>query len=200
MSVDKDTAIRTTEMHSAGEPLRIVESGYPEILGKTLLEKRRYVKEHLDHLRRFLMFEPRGHYDMYGALLVQPDHPEADLAVLFLQNEGYSPMCGHAMLCLGRYAVDRGLVMRAPQDQVGRNEDGKKEIQVNIQCPCGLVRAFVEWKDGTSGRVHFHSVPAFAFALDVSIEVAGMGKIKVDIGYGGAFYALVVDKSLNVDI
>ena len=99
--------IKTTEMHTGGEPLRIIESGYPEIEGTTILDKRRFVTEKLDHLRKFLMFEPRGHFDMYGALLVKPDLPEADLAVLFLHNEGYSTMCGHAVLALGRYAVDK---------------------------------------------------------------------------------------------
>ena len=99
--------IKTTEMHTGGEPLRIVESGYPAIKGGTILEKRRYVKDHLDHLRQFLMFEPRGHHDMYGALLVEPDIEEADLAVLFMHNEGYSTMCGHAVIALGRYAVDK---------------------------------------------------------------------------------------------
>ncbi len=97
-------------MHTGGEPVRIVRSGYPPVVGTTILEKRRYAREHLDHLRRFLMFEPRGHADMYGALLVEPSLPEADLAVFFMHNAGYSTMCGHAVIALGRYAVDYGLV------------------------------------------------------------------------------------------
>ena len=100
--------IETVEMHTGGEPLRIITSGYPEIIGDTILEKRRYVREHLDHLRRLLMFEPRGHFDQYGALLVKPDHPEADIAVIFMHNEGYSTMCGHAVIALGRFAIDYG--------------------------------------------------------------------------------------------
>ena len=97
-------------MHTGGEPLRIVTGGYPPIPPGTILEKRAYVRDNLDHLRKLLMFEPRGHYDMYGALLVEPDLPGADLAVLFMHNEGYSTMCGHAIIALGRYAVDEGLV------------------------------------------------------------------------------------------
>ena len=88
--------IEVTDMHTGGEPLRIITSGYPKIHGKTLLEKRRYVKENLDHLRTCLMHEPRGHYDQYGALLVEPDDPNCDIGVIFLHNEGYSTMCGHA--------------------------------------------------------------------------------------------------------
>ncbi|XP_046845516.1 trans-L-3-hydroxyproline dehydratase-like [Xenia sp. Carnegie-2017] len=97
-------------MHTGGEPLRIILSGYPEIKGKSILEKRRYVKENLDYIRKFLMREPRGHPEMYGALLVTPDDERADLAVLFMHNGGYSVICGHAVMALARYAVDYGLV------------------------------------------------------------------------------------------
>src|SRR5262249_61075685 len=100
--------IETTEMHTGGEPVRIVTAGYPPIPGATILAKRRYAREHLDHLRRFLLFEPRGHFDMYGVIPVAPDHPEADLAVLFMHNEGYRPMCGHAVIAVGRRAVGTG--------------------------------------------------------------------------------------------
>jgi proline racemase len=101
--------IETVEMHTGGEPVRLVVKGYPEMPGDTILGKRRHAREHLDHLRRMLIFEPRGHFDMYGVIPVQPDHPEADLAVLFIHNEGYSTMCGHAVIALGRWAVDSGL-------------------------------------------------------------------------------------------
>ena len=172
--------ITTVEMHTGGEPVRIVTGGYPPILGETILAKRRYVRERLDHLRRFLMYEPRGHFDMYGVVPVEPDLPEADLAVLFMHNEGYSTMCGHAAIALGRYALDRGLVAtREP------------ETTVRLQCPCGLVTLRVEVRDCRPGRVRFESVPAFAFALGHEVQVTGHGPVAVDIGYGGAFYALV---------
>ena len=105
-----NAALSVVDMHTGGEPLRIVTGGYPAVPAGTILEKRAYVRDNLDHLRRILMFEPRGHFDMYGALLVEPDLPDADLAVLFMHNQGYSTMCGHAILALGRYAVDKGLV------------------------------------------------------------------------------------------
>lgn len=146
--------LSVVDMHAGGEPLRIILSGYPQVNGDTVLAKRRYVRDHLDHLRKVLMFEPRGHYDMYGALLVQSEIPVADLGVLFMHNEGYSTMCGHAVIALGRFAVDYGLV---------RNPTSP-ETQINIHCPCGLVKAFVEYNNGKTGAVRFHSVPAFVFA------------------------------------
>ncbi|MER8413273.1 proline racemase family protein [Mesorhizobium sp. M1342] len=171
--------LTVVDMHTGGEPLRIVTGGYPGIPKGTILEKRAYVRDHLDHLRKILMFEPRGHYDMYGALLVEPDLPGADLAVLFMHNEGYSTMCGHAIVALGRYAVDEGLV--AKQEPI---------TTVNIEAPCGLVVASVEVRDGKAGAVSFESVPAFLFAGGQTIELAGHGTIGFDVAYGGAFYAL----------
>jgi trans-L-3-hydroxyproline dehydratase len=182
-------AIETVEMHTGGEPVRLVVAGFPTIPGSTILAKRRHAREHLDHLRRLLMFEPRGHYDMYGVIPVEPDHPEAHLAVLFIHNEGYSTMCGHAVIALGRWAVDSGLVpAREP------------ETLVAIQCPCGLVRAMVEVRQGRAGRVRFESVPAFAFALDRQVELRGAGTVTLDIGYGGAFYAIVPAAQLGLDV
>ncbi|MCA0014193.1 proline racemase family protein [Mesorhizobium sp. B292B1B] len=171
--------LTVVDMHTGGEPLRIVTGGYPDIPKGTILEKRAYVRDHLDHLRKILMFEPRGHYDMYGALLVEPDLPGADLAVLFMHNEGYSTMCGHAIVALGRYAVDEGLVTK--QEPV---------TMVNIEAPCGMVVASVEVREGKAGAVSFESVPAFLFARDRKIELPGYGAIGFDIAYGGAFYAL----------
>lgn len=186
-------SIETVDMHTGGEPVRIVTAGYPPILGSTILEKRRYARERLDHLRRMLMFEPRGHHDMYGVLPVEPDLPGADLAVLFMHNEGYSTMCGHATIALGRYAVDAGLVAPVVPETV-----------VRLQCPCGLVLvtvAVAETSDGfAAGAVSFESVPSFAFALDVQAEVPGVGAVRCDIGYGGAFYALVDAGSIGLDL
>lgn len=172
-------ALSVVDMHTGGEPVRIIIDGYPPIPSGTILEKRAYVRDHLDAYRHVLMFEPRGHFDMYGALLVEPDLPGADLAVLFMHNEGYSTMCGHAVIALGRYAVDQGLV--APVEPV---------TTVNIECPCGMVVASVSVKSGKAGAVSFESVPAFLFAADLSIDLPGHGTVSYDIAYGGAFYAL----------
>ena len=181
--------IRTCEMHTGGEPVRIVTAGYPDIPGDTILDKRRHAREHLDHLRRFLMHEPRGHADMYGVIPVEPDHPDADLAVLFCHNEGYSTMCGHATIAMARWAVDQGVVTpREPR------------TTVRIQCPCGLVTAHVQVKDGHAGMVHFESVGAFAPLLEAKLEVEGAGPVEVDIGYGGAFYAFAPAARFGLDV
>lgn len=174
-----NASLTVTDMHTGGEPVRIVTGGYPPIPKGTILEKRAYVRDRLDHLRKLVMFEPRGHYDMYGALLVEPDLPGADLAVLFMHNEGYSTMCGHAVIALGRYAVDTGIVVAQEPVTV-----------VNIEAPCGLVVASVEVREGKAGAVSFESVPAFLFAREESTELAGSGKVRFDLSYGGAFYAL----------
>lgn len=171
--------LNVTDMHTGGEPVRIITSGYPKIPGKTILEKRAFARDNLDHLRKLLIFEPRGHYDMYGALLVEPSLPDADLAVLFLHNEGYSTMCGHAVIALGRFAVDNGLVK------------AKEPVTtVKIECPCGMVVASVEVEDGKSGAVSFESVPAFLHAQDREIILPDDRSIRFDIAYGGAFYAI----------
>ncbi|MET3578512.1 trans-L-3-hydroxyproline dehydratase [Mesorhizobium robiniae] len=180
--------LTVVDMHTGGEPLRIITGGYPQIPKGTILEKRAYVRDHFDHLRKILMFEPRGHYDMYGALLVEPDLPGADLAVLFMHNEGYSTMCGHAIVALGRYAVDEGLVAR--QEPL---------TTVNIEAPCGLVVASVEVQGGKAGAVSFESVPAFLFARDQEVELPGFGAIGFDIAYGGAFYALADCRKFDLE-
>jgi proline racemase len=177
--------LSTVEMHTGGEPTRIVVDGWPRFSAKTLLDKRREARERFDHLRRGLMLEPRGHDGMYGALLVEPDHPEADLAVLFMHNEGYSTMCGHATIALARWAVDSGRVPRREPETI-----------VRLQCPCGLVTARV----AADGTVRFESVPAFAYALDRIAPTRTWGPVTVDIAYGGAFYAFLSADSIGLDL
>ncbi|OJU43638.1 MAG: hypothetical protein BGN99_08965 [Alphaproteobacteria bacterium 65-37] len=177
--------LSTVEMHTGGEPTRIIVDGWPAFSGRTLLDKRREAKERFDHLRRGLMLEPRGHDGMYGALLVEPDHPEADLAVLFMHNEGYSTMCGHATIALVRWAVESGRVTRSMPETI-----------VRLQCPCGLVVARV----AADGTVHFESVPAFAYARDRIAPTATWGPVAVDIAYGGAFYAILPADSIGLDL
>jgi len=173
--------LSTVEMHTGGEPTRIVVDGWPRLAGATLLDKRREARERFDPLRRGLMLEPRGHDGMYGALLVEPDHPEADLAVLFMHNEGWSTMCGHATIALARWAVESG---RVPGPTV------------RLQCPCGLVVATV----AADGSVHFESVPSFAYALDRLAPTETWGPVTVDIAYGGAFYAFLPADSVGLDL
>jgi trans-L-3-hydroxyproline dehydratase len=172
---------RVIDMHTAGEPVRIVVEGYPALAGATILDKRRDALDRHDHVRRLLMLEPRGHAEMYGAILVPPAAPGAALGVLFCHHEGYSTMCGHATIALGRFAVDRGLVpASAPVTRFG------------LECPCGVVDVTVAiGADGSPGEVAFDSVPAFVLARDLEIAVEGLGAVRLDIAYGGAFYAIL---------
>jgi proline racemase len=177
--------LSTVEMHTGGEPTRIVVDGWPCFESADLLGKRREAKARFDYLRRGLMHEPRGHDGMYGALLVEPDHPGADLAVLFMHNEGFSTMCGHATIAVARWAVESGRVPRREPETV-----------VRLQCPCGLVVARV----AGDGGVRFESVPAFAYALDRIAPTPTWGPVSVDIAYGGAFYAVLAADSIGLDL
>ena len=181
---------RVTDMHTAGEPVRIFTGGLPRLAGETLLDKRAEARERHDHIRRALMLEPRGHADMYGVWPTEPDLPGAALAVLFTHAEGYSTMCGHATIALGRWVLDQRIVAPEPP-----------ETRFVLQCPCGPVTVHAAvGPDGRVGRVAFDSVPAFAGSLDAAIEVEGYGRVSVDVAYGGAFYLILPASRLGLDL
>jgi len=139
--------LRTIDMHTVGEPTRIIIDGYPKLEGRTLLEKREYARVHCDHIRKQLMSEPRGHYDMYGAILVQDtemtERGEADIGVLFCHNDGYSTMCGHATIALGRFLVDTGDPILFPNRAKLLYDSTKKTVELRLHAPCGIVRVSV---------------------------------------------------------
>jgi trans-L-3-hydroxyproline dehydratase len=175
------TIITTLDAHAAGEPLRIITGGLPEIPGDTILDRRRWMRENLDHVRRALMWEPRGHYDMYGCVVLPPVTPGADLGVLFLHNEGYSTMCGHGIIALVTALLETGALPAR-----GR------ETPVSIDTPAGLVRAVGHLDAcGKVERVSFLNVASFLFARDVTVKVPGLGSAPLDIAFGGAFYAIL---------
>lgn len=174
------TRIETIDLHTAGEPFRIVVGGVPEPTGRTILECRRNARERFDHLRTALMWEPRGHADMYGCILTRPFSDGADFGVLFTHNEGYSSMCGHGIIAVATAAVETGMV--APTEP---------ETPVAIDAPAGLIRAFVRVRDGRVEGVRFRNVPSFVVTLDAAVETPGLGRVRYDLAYGGAFYAFV---------
>ena len=180
----------TVEAHTGGEPLRIVTGGVPRLPGETILEKRRWVREHLDHVRRALILEPRGHADMYGALLTEPVSERADLGVLFMHNEGYSDMCGHGVIALAMVAVAQGLVPRT-----------SPETRVGLDTPAGFVEAFVVWDGRTAGEVRFRNVASFLHTRDLTVTTPSFGPVTVDVAFGGAFYAYLeaADVGLRVE-
>jgi trans-L-3-hydroxyproline dehydratase len=180
--------ITTIDAHTAGEPFRVITGGYPDLPGDTILERRRYARDHLDHLRTALMWEPRGHADMYGCIVTPPVSEGADIGVLFLHNEGYSSMCGHGIIGIAKVAVETGLV-----------EAVSPETIIGIDTPAGLVTAHARVEDGQVSTVRFHNVPSFVLALDQVVDVPGMGKIRYDLAYGGAFYAFVQAEAAGLE-
>lgn len=182
-------SITTVESHTAGEPLRVITSGYPELPGETILAKRRYAREHLDHLRTGLMWEPRGHADMYGCIITEPETTDGDFGVIFMHNDGYSTMCGHGIIGLAKVALDTGIL------QVEGDE-----VDIKIDTPAGRVTAFAKRENGTVKEVSFHNVPSFASALDQKVMVPGLGQVRYDIAFGGAFYAFVDAQEVGVGL
>src|SRR5947208_134804 len=184
------TVITTIDAHAAGEPLRIITGGLPELQGDTILERRRYMQLHFDHIRHALMWEPRGHRDMYGCVLTQPVTPDADLGVLFMHNEGYSTMCGHGVIALVTTLLNTGALPAKGQ-----------LTPVNLDTPAGLVRATAHFaSDGQVERISFLNVPSFLYARDVEITLPALGKVLVDIAFGGAFYAYLPAERVGLQV
>ena len=173
-------SIKTIDLHTCGEPLRVILEGFPEPEGNSVLAYRAQLRDHHDYLRTALMFEPRGHADMYGCALCPPNDPEGDFGIVFLHNEGYSTMCGHAIIGITTLVVQ--------MNWININE-GENELK--IDAPCGRIHAFVEVKNGKVQCVKFHCVPSFVNGLDKQVEVPGLGTVTYDLAYGGAFYAYV---------
>jgi trans-L-3-hydroxyproline dehydratase len=181
--------IRTIDMHTGGEPLRVILDGYPELKGDNVLAYRRDALENFDDFRTALMFEPRGHADMYGCVLTPPNSAEADFGILFLHNEGYSMMCGHAVIAVTRLAVEMKWLEVTEGDNL-----------LKIDAPCGRINAFARIQAGKISGIRFHCVPSFVIALDNEVEIDGFGRIKYDIAYGGAFYAYVEASQFNLEL
>lgn len=181
--------IRTIDLHTGGEPLRVFIGGLPEIMGNTILEKRRFFQEHHDAIRTGLMFEPRGHADMYGAILTEAVTDDGDFGVFFLHNEGYSTMCGHAIIALTRLVIETGLVVLSGNNPV-----------FQIDAPPGRVISSATLEEGKIKRISFLNVPSFLFLQDQEVEVPGLGPVRYDIAYGGAFYAFCDAESLGLNL
>ena len=217
---DKVQLISTIEMHTTGEPTRIIYSGFPPLQGSRLLEKRADAKINHDHLRTRLMLEPRGHKAMYGALLVHETEltatGEADIGVLFMHNEGWSTMCGHATIALGRLLVDSSGESSSGLFPASKLQLDEKTLTtaIKLHCPCGVVNVTVPVSVGPQGRlqsdperpVSFISVDSFATGIDIEIplpmnyrwpELGERTKVTADFCYGGAFYCVIGARELG---
>ena len=184
--------LTSIDAHAAGEPLRIITSGWPDIPGDTILHKRQYAIEHHDHLRRALRWEPRGHADMYGCILTPPTTKDGDVGVLFLHNEGFSTMCGHGIIGLVTVGLEAGLIA-APATP------GSGSV-VRIDTPAGRVTARARIEAGRVRSVSFRNVPSFLLKRDLRIEAPDLGDVTCDIAFGGAFYAYVNADDVGLDL
>jgi trans-L-3-hydroxyproline dehydratase len=184
--------LKTIDAHAAGEPLRLIVSGFPSPHGKTMLAKREWIRTHADHLRRALMLEPRGHADMYGAILTEPVAPGSHAGVLFMHNEGYSTMCGHGVIAVTTMALERGLLMPGG--------DGRTVV---YDSPAGTIRARAtlgaSLEETRVERVAFQNVPSFVLHGGLIVKL-GSRAIRADVAFGGAFYAIVDSEAVGLPI
>jgi proline racemase len=189
--------LKTIDAHAAGEPLRLIVDGFPTPTGKSMLAKREWVRTHADHLRRALMLEPRGHADMYGAILTEAVAPGSHAGVLFMHNEGYSTMCGHGVIAVTTMALERGLLM-----------PGGDGTSIVYDSPAGTIRAQARFRAGAGGEtgqgsrvesVSFLNVPSFVAHGGLMVKLASR-TIRADVAFGGAFYAIVDSESVGLPI
>ena len=206
---------RTIDAHTGGEPLRLILDGWPEPQGRTILEKRAFARAKQDHLRRVLMHEPRGHADMYGALLTSPERPDSDAGVLFMHNEGFSTMCGHGVIAVTKIVIERGLLPNRRETltkptralpstpPTGALHSTPPTRFLTLDAPAGQIRATAHVTETREGlkveRVSFVNVPSFVLAAGVPVTV-GTRTMHVDVAFGGAFYAIVDAESSGLAV
>jgi proline racemase len=199
--------IRTIDAHAAGEPLRLVVEGLPRPIGRTMMEKREWMRRHADHLRRAVMLEPRGHADMYGALLTDPVSPGADTGVLFMHNEGYSTMCGHGIIAVTTIAIERGLFVARAQPDAGPDPTmaltRRSDEELVLDSPAGIIHARARVLQKGDRRhvdaVAFTNVPSFVYAAGHTVKL-GTRELRVDIAFGGAFYAIADTEAIGIPL
>jgi proline racemase len=216
--------LKTIDAHAAGEPLRLIVDGFPSPRGKTMLDKREWVQTHADAVRRTLMLEPRGHADMYGAILTEPVAPGSHAGVLFMHNAGYSTMCGHGIIAVTTIALERGLIVLEPAalKSVAGTEAGGDCTSIVYDSPAGTIRARARWAKmagqagqaveagwaGSTGQagwarkvesVAFVNVPSFVLHGGLSVKLTSR-QVRADVAFGGAFYAIVDGEAVGLPI
>lgn len=181
----------TIDTHTCGDPTRTVTGGIPTIPGKTIPDKMLYLKEHRDEIRQVLMFEPRGNEVQSGVILTEPCTPGTDVGVIYIEVGGYLFMCGHDTIGVSTALVESGMV-----------KVEEPYTTINLDTPAGVVKVKVRVENGVAKEVTFVNAPAFVLARDVDINIPGIGSIKVDVSYGGLYYAIVeaADVGLEPDV
>jgi len=180
--------VTTVESHTEGMPTRVVTSGIEEIPGNTMFEKRLHFMANLDHFRQWLMYEPRGHPAMSGAILQKSTRADADWGVIFIEVSGCLPMCGHGTIGVATVLVEKNLVPVV-----------EPITTVRLDTPAGLVVVDVQVKDGKAEKVTLTNVPSFSYQLDQTVDVPGYGKIKYDMAFGGNFYAIIPIDRIGIE-
>jgi trans-L-3-hydroxyproline dehydratase len=194
--------VKTIDAHAAGEPLRLVVDGFPSPRGRTMLDKREWVRTHADHLRRALMLEPRGHADMYGAILTEPVSPGSHAGVLFMHNEGYSTMCGHGIVAVTTIALERGLLMPGNDAETIVYDSPAGAVRARARRAGGAGEAGRAGEAGEAGKVEsvaFVNVPSFVLYGGLNVKLSSR-TIRVDVAFGGAFYAIVDSEAVGLPI
>jgi proline racemase len=172
--------LHAVDSHTEGMPTRVITGGVGVLPGETMFDRRRWFMNNSDELRTLLMYEPRGHAAMSGAILQPPTRPDADWGVLYIEVSGCLPMCGHGTIGVATVLVETGMV-----------EVTEPVTTIRLDTPAGLVVAEVAVRDGAAESVTIRNVPSYSHALDQTVEVPGFGQVRYDIAYGGNFYAMV---------
>jgi len=181
--------LTVVDSHTGGNPERIVTAGVPTIPGDSMLEKLRFVRDHMDYLRTFLVHEPRGHDGMHASLITPSTTRDADFGVLYLEPGGYDMMCGHGTMAICTVLVETGIV------------PAKEPLtEIALDTPAGVVHAKVAVRDGKAESVTIRNVPSFLYKRDAEVEVPDLGRVKVDIAYGGNFYAILPARAVGLVI
>lgn len=181
--------IKTIDSHTMGEPTRIIYDGFPQLFGKTIMDKKKDLVKNYDFLRSAMMLEPRGHRDMFGALLTEPVHREADFGVIFMDSGGCLNMCGHGSIGTASMLVETGMVPVT-----------EPYTEVVLDAPSGIIRSKVRVVDGEAVEVSILNVPAFLYQENLAIETVKWGKITYDISFGGSFFALVDAEAIDLSL
>ncbi|MEU3498036.1 proline racemase family protein [Kitasatospora cineracea] len=168
------------DSHTEGMPTRVITGGFGTVPGATMAERRTHFQQHLDAFRTLLMYEPRGHSAMSGAILQPPTRPDADFGVLYIEVSGLLPMCGHGTIGVATVLVETGMVPVV-----------EPVTTVRLDTPAGLVVAEVAVQDGAAVGVTIRNVPSYAVALERKLEVPGYGTVTYDLAYGGNYYAIL---------
>ncbi|GGM51348.1 proline racemase [Longimycelium tulufanense] len=175
------------DSHTEGNPTRVITGGVGVIPGDTMAERRTHFIEQMDHVRQLLMYEPRGHSAMSGAILQPPTRQGADWGVVYIEVSGCLPMCGHGTIGVATVLVETGMVTVT-----------EPVTTVRLDTPAGLVVVDVAVRDGHAESATFQNVPAYTHELDVLVEVPGLGEIRYDLAFGGNFYAILPLEQLDI--